>query len=148
LKPVITQYLVLPFKVSNNKLVLEKIVAQTYILLGVIVGYKDKKLQSRYMREWYKNNKARQRKTVRERRHRNAEWFLEYKQDLKCEECQENHPACLDFHHLDFDEKEKNVGQMIWQGYKQEAILEEIAKCKVLCSNCHRKVHWDKEVAD
>ena len=26
--------------------------------------------------------------------------------------------------------------------YTEEEIMEEIKKCVVVCSNCHRKIHW------
>ena len=109
------------------------------------MAYKNKEEQSEYMKSWYAKNKERQRDTVRKRRQETSKWFVEYKRNLKCEECGENHPACLDFNHLDRDLKEGNIGAMIWQGYKKESILEEMSKCKVLCANCHRKVHWTKD---
>ena len=61
---------------------------------------------------------------------------------LKCEMCGENHPACLDFHHKDKKDKSFNVAIMASSGYSIEKIKEEIAKCIVLCSNCHRKEHY------
>jgi len=30
-------------------------------------------------------------------------------------------------------------------GYSLKRIALEIAKCIVLCANCHRIVHWDEE---
>lgn len=60
-----------------------------------------------------------------------------------CSRCSEKHPACLDFHHRD-GKKDKlgNIGEIRRFSYRR--ILEEIAKCDVLCANCHRKHHWDE----
>lgn len=44
--------------------------------------------------------------------------------------------------HLDPSAKEGLVGQMANQGLSEEHLLAEIAKCAVLCENCHRKEHW------
>lgn len=43
---------------------------------------------------------------------------------------------------MDFDHanggKSGNVARMVSCGYKLELIKEEIAKCELVCSNCHR----------
>lgn len=57
--------------------------------------------------------------------------------------CGENHPACMDFHHVNPDEKIHEVSMMVHNGYPLETIKIEIAKCLVLCSNCHRKEHYN-----
>lgn len=57
---------------------------------------------------------------------------------IKCAECGETHPATLDFHHTNPNEKENNIASM----NSRKRILEESKKCIVLCSNCHRKLHW------
>ena len=53
-----------------------------------------------------------------------------------CELCGYNtHPAALTFDHIDPSTKVFNVsdyGQRSW-----EAVIREIAKCRVLCANCH-----------
>lgn len=98
-----------------------------------------------YFRKRYEQFKAIKKKQLRERRHRRAEWFLEYKSKLKCSMCKENHPACLDFHHIDPTEKEATVSQLVAWGRSQEEILIEISKCIILCSNCHRKHHWNEK---
>ncbi len=54
-----------------------------------------------------------------------------------CLLCSETTPCALDFHHL--HGKDKNISRM--KGLNDNKILEEIAKCVVLCANCHRKVH-------
>lgn len=56
-----------------------------------------------------------------------------------CVQCGEKHPACLDFHHKDPATKTRGIGVMV----RMEDILAEIAKCDVLCANCHRKHHHD-----
>lgn len=65
---------------------------------------------------------------------------MEFVRSLKtsCSQCGENHPAVLDFHHTDPTEKEISVSQ----SKSKKQILSEIQKCIVLCSNCHRKLHW------
>ena len=48
--------------------------------------------------------------------------------------------AALEFHHIDPDQKEFQINKR-WS-MKNEAILKEIEKCVLLCSNCHREAHW------
>ena len=45
----------------------------------------------------------------------------------------------LDFHHLNPDEKITTIANLINTRSQEEKIAEEIAKCQVLCSNCHRE---------
>lgn len=47
----------------------------------------------------------------------------------------------LDFHHLDPKTKLREVSRMISENYSLTRVKEEIRKCVVLCSNCHREVH-------
>lgn len=65
---------------------------------------------------------------------------LEYKLNNSCKVCNETHPACLDFHHLDPKLKTKEIGVIMKWGSSKK-LLEEIDKCIILCSNCHRKLH-------
>ena len=72
-------------------------------------------------------------------------WFNDIKKNLSCEICGFSHPAALDFHHIN-DDKDLTVSKLITYGNK-DRILKEIEKCKVLCSNCHRILHYDKRNA-
>ena len=68
-------------------------------------------------------------------------WLRDYKQSRGCEICEEDDPRCLVFHH---DTGEKIIGiseASAWLKWSQERILAEISKCKLLCSNCHRRLH-------
>lgn len=62
--------------------------------------------------------------------------------------CGENHPACIEFHHEDRTQKEYSVSSMVCGGWSIKRILEEISKCTPMCSNCHRKLHYDEDHKD
>jgi hypothetical protein len=63
------------------------------------------------------------------------------KRESGCVVCNESEPCCLDFHHLDPNNKKENVSQMIRRKPNVIKFMEEIKKCIVMCSNCHRKLH-------
>lgn len=73
-------------------------------------------------------------------RAKNIAWLREYKQTLQCQNCGETDSLCLDFHHRDPKTKLFNVRDGVNRGIKK--MLEEIAKCDVLCCNCHRKLTY------
>ena len=62
---------------------------------------------------------------------------------IKCSKCDESHIACLDFHHL--TDKEINIAQMQQYMWSNNRIKKELDKCIVLCSNCHRKLHYNEK---
>lgn len=65
---------------------------------------------------------------------------VEYKGN-KCQLCGYNRCIeAMEFHHLDFSEKEFGISQ---KGYTRswEIVKEELEKCIILCANCHREVH-------
>jgi hypothetical protein len=99
-------------------------------------------------RESYEKNKQTSRDKNKRLRERNLKWYREFKKTLKCNRCPEDHPATLDFHHKDSDEKEFIVSHMIRDCYSIERIKREIDKCEVLCSNCHRKHHHEEKLSD
>jgi hypothetical protein len=106
-----------------------------------------KEQKREYERTWYKTIGKEKRDAA------NKKWelkkiaeFKEIKKNLKCNKCNEDDIACLDFHHLDPLEKDAAVGQ-IARKVSTKRLLEEIAKCEVLCSNCHRKLHYYAGVA-
>lgn len=55
--------------------------------------------------------------------------------------CGETDPRCLDFHHKDPTQKLFHIPKAAKIGYSVEKIQDELAKCDVICSNCHRKLH-------
>lgn len=108
---------------------------------------KRREYQREYMRKWYEKNKAKHITYVRNRDKKIKAWLKAYKESLKCEKCEENHPACLEFHHINPEEKKFSIARMkdylSWKSLKTE-----IAKCRVLCANCHRKEHYEQRRKD
>lgn len=73
------------------------------------------------------------------RRNNIAEQVREYKKTLTCERCGFNDHRALQFHHIDGDDKVAEIANM--RGWGFDTIKEEIAKCEVLCANCHQIEH-------
>lgn len=71
----------------------------------------------------------------------NVAWFTEFKKDLKCNRCGFDHPAAIQFHHIDPSLKSYEVGLMVRNGYSIGLIQKEIEKCEILCANCHMIHH-------
>ena len=79
------------------------------------------------------------------RRRRNNDRIARLKAERGCLKCGFRHPAALDFHHRDPAHKKYLISRS-WQ-CKWETILAEIAKCDLLCSNCHRIEHYEQRRA-
>lgn len=64
------------------------------------------------------------------------------KAGLACKRCGFNDPRALDFHHRDPADKAFQISTKAWQ-VSEERLMAEVAKCDVLCANCHRIEHYD-----
>ncbi len=94
-------------------------------------------------RDWYARNPEHAKGEVKRRKLEMRAWFAEYRSSLSCIICNENHPGVLDFHHRDPSTKEASLANVVSSGWGKKRIIEEVEKCDVLCSNCHRKLHYD-----
>ncbi len=54
-----------------------------------------------------------------------------------CSRCGMDEKVCLDFHHRDPKTKKYTIGSRL----SVKTLLIELAKCDILCANCHRKEH-------
>jgi hypothetical protein len=96
--------------------------------------------RSAYGKEHYLANRQRyidQAAEVKRRlRLERTTFLLEYFATHPCIDCGEPDPVVLEFDHL--RDTSFDIGQKLlhrnWQ-----AILDEIAKCEVVCANCHRR---------
>lgn len=100
--------------------------------------------QTEKQKEWkakhYEDNKDAYRTKQQNRRKEIKEFVDSHK--TKCVCCGDKDIVCLDFHHVDKAEKEDTIPTAMKNKWGEERILKEIKKCVVLCSNCHRKLHY------
>lgn len=67
----------------------------------------------------------------------NQAWFVEQKRN-PCVDCKGEFPeVCMDFDHVRGN-KRMNLSQMMGMGYARKYLVAEIAKCDLVCANCHR----------
>lgn len=83
------------------------------------------------------NQKSNPRNKVRSERIKQV--VDQYRIDNPCICCGETSLCCLDFHHLDPSEKDFNLSA--YRNASLQKVLDEIAKCVVVCRNCHAKIH-------
>ncbi|MEO8972072.1 MAG: hypothetical protein ABI406_10805 [Ktedonobacteraceae bacterium] len=96
-----------------------------------------------YQKSWHQRNRASRIAKIYERKERLWEVYNQLKATSKCTHCGEDHPATLQFHHRDPQKKEFNLAKAVSDGYSIERIKKEVAKCTVLCANCHAKLHYE-----
>lgn len=101
---------------------------------------KRKQYHDNYNRKRYQKHKKEYKLRVKIRTAKIKKWYVNLKSSLSCIKCGEDDSRCLDFHHRDKTKKIKAVSQMVRDRAGKETILAEIAKCDVLCANCHRKI--------
>ena len=92
---------------------------------------------------------------VADLRLRKRDIVIKWKTDRGCMMCDETHPATLDLHHRDPASKNprlrrknastsRRTGGYFWRDLSYADLAEELAKCDVLCSNCHRKIEHER----
>ena len=99
--------------------------------------------------ELYKSNhtgrKSKVSKSKKERVERNRSIVSDFKLNGKCYLCGDERHYVLDFHHIISSEKEGEIPNLAKKAYSEKKIIEEIDKCVLLCSNCHREIHFLKK---
>lgn len=92
-------------------------------------------------RKNYEGSKSRRdsiKRSVVACKERNYRAVLDYLLVNPCVDCGEGDPVVLDFDHVSGD-KVGDVSAMACCGLSLDRILEEMEKCVVRCSNCHRR---------
>lgn len=109
-----------------------------------------------YQHQWYLDNKEKClqnskdwailnhqsiRELAKKRHQKKIQWMLDYKLSKGCAICGYNKCAyALDFHH-DGD-KEFDISIAVAGNRSINEVKKEMEKCIVLCSNCHRELHY------
>jgi hypothetical protein len=81
------------------------------------MAFKDDEERRAHTREYDKGCYQRNRERRLEKRRQHSEelkqWLNRYKSKLRCAECGENHPACIQFHHRNREEKSFGIGGIV-----------------------------------
>jgi hypothetical protein len=91
-------------------------------------------------KQWYRDHpEARERMDpyAKIRRTESQRRLFEYLLEHPCVDCGELDPVVLEFDHL--RDKVANVSYLVASSRPWHLILDEIAKCEVVCANCHRR---------
>lgn len=81
-------------------------------------------------------SRARARKAIIKRLRQDQ--LYEYMSDKSCETCGVDDIRVLEFDHIEPSLKRFGIARAITNCYAWEEILLEIAKCRILCANCHK----------
>lgn len=89
------------------------------------------------MRANYKGDSDKYKDRAKTARKKFRKFVIAQKQK-PCADCGVQYPHyVMDFDHLEPSKKSFNVGT--WRNQSMEKVVEEIAKCELVCSNCHRE---------
>jgi hypothetical protein len=120
------------------------------------MAFKDPEKAKAYHRKWYAENKEKK-KLISQRHYRKnrdallakrqtqQDKFIRYIDSVKtarggCLHCGEQDTIVLIFHHRDPSQRTCSVTSL--PTASRDKVDKEIAKCDVLCANCHMKEHY------
>ncbi len=113
------------------------------------MAYKNKKDQAQASKKHYEANKnkikARTKKRNKEQKIKNRKFVAWVKNRSCCVDCGETNPLVLDFDHVE-GIKIMNISDMARTSYSRETIMDEIDKCEIRCSNCHRIITHKRRI--
>ena len=81
--------------------------------------------------------KAWAKKAKKKAQPKRLQWYYDILLKSTCVTCGESRPATLQWDHKDPTIKEFAISDAIRQGHSRTRVLKEMAKCDVLCANCH-----------
>jgi hypothetical protein len=102
--------------------------------------YKDPEKQRLAKHLWYVRNKEAHKINIKRRRSERRDMVIQHKMDNPtCTDCGIDYPYyVLDFDHLPQFEKAFPLSAAGHKDKSLDQIRAEIAKCEIVCSNCHR----------
>ena len=100
--------------------------------------FKDPEKRKEAQRDWYLRHKKFMLLKNRRRRQEIRE-FIHNLKDKPCDDCNKKYPFyVLDYDHKDRKDKDFDIGSAPRRRMGKDRILKEIAKCELVCANCHR----------
>lgn len=99
--------------------------------------YTDPEKRREASRRHYQKNKAKHIARIKAYSQKHREKVYEYKSTTPCMDCKQRHPHyVMEFDHVR-GEKVGNVADILHRNHAG-GIWVEIAKCELVCANCHR----------
>ncbi len=101
---------------------------------------KKRENHKKYMREvWYPLNRTKHIKYIENLKRKISVFIMDYKKKGRCYDCGlrgKSYPEILEFDHL--GDKKFNISEYRRITSSISKVQEEIEKCQLVCSNCHR----------
>lgn len=94
-----------------------------------------------YYKQYTKTDAYKKKQAVWDKRKQliHTAYLAEIKLSIGCQRCGYKEDACaLDFEHIDPSTKKYQLAKM--SNFSRQKVKQELEKCIVLCSNCHRIV--------
>jgi len=112
--------------------------------------YKNKEKQRLKNKEYQKKHYKRKKKYYIEKAKVRSIFLKAFINRVKkfahCKICGESRYWVLDYHHRNPQEKINSLFFLAHYGYAMSKIKDEIRKCDILCSNCHRDHHHKEKL--
>lgn len=110
------------------------------------MAWKDPEKQRAAIRRHYYANREMYIQKAMLRKKAIRQWLNEYKESLPCTDCKKNYPYyVMDFDHI--HSKASNISALI-NSCSMTKIKAEIAKCEIVCANCHRERTFSRLTTD
>ena len=92
-----------------------------------------------YSKDWYKKNRQYTLERKRSLKIQRKAKYEAIKEASPCMDCGNFFPAvCMDYDHRDSDSKINTVSILYTSNCPWKLVEEEMVKCDLVCSNCHR----------
>jgi hypothetical protein len=97
-----------------------------------------KQCRREYDAEYWRRTSVERTHKRRQRRRERLAWYRRLKEGKPCADCGGAfHHAAMQWDHLPGAKKDYELSNMVLRGFRRTTILEEIAKCELVCANCH-----------
>jgi hypothetical protein len=99
--------------------------------------FKNRAALRQYQSEWHAENSVRRAKKIKQSRIILRDEVNVLKERRGCTDCKRRYPYyVLQFDHLDGSKKVAGIQELI-RCSNRDGVVNEIAKCEVVCANCH-----------
>lgn len=104
-----------------------------------------KECRRAYDAEYWRRTRAERLQTRKKHRKQLLAWYRSLKEGRPCADCGGVfHHAAMHWDHLPGMTKERELSNMVLRGFRRRTIMEEIAKCELVCANCHAVRTFDR----